>query len=51
MLRPGWLRTPEGPVNNLAEYLKIITPLLKPTDGASGFCDSFPELEDDLKNI
>ena len=28
MLRPGWLRTPEGPVNTLAEYNRIVKPLL-----------------------
>ena len=28
MLRPGWLRTPEGPVNTLAEYNRIIKPFL-----------------------
>ena len=28
MVRPGWLRTPEGPVNTLAEYNRIVKPLL-----------------------
>ena len=28
MLRPGWLRTPEGPVNTLADYNRIVKPFL-----------------------
>lgn len=46
MLRPGWLRTPEGPVNNLADYLRIMKPLLKPHEGATGIPESWPALED-----
>ena len=46
MLRPGWLRTPEGPVNNLADYLRIMQPLLKPHEGATGIPESWPALDD-----
>ena len=46
MLRPGWLRTPEGPVNNLANYLRIMKPLLKPHEGATCIPESWPALED-----
>ena len=28
MLRPGWLRTPEGPVDTLADYNRIVRPFL-----------------------
>ena len=45
MLRPGWIRTPEGPVNNFADYLKIVRPLLKPHEGATGLHEGIPELE------
>ena len=44
MLRPGWVRTPEGPVNTYAEFLKNIKSVLNPTEGAIGFCEGFPEL-------
>ena len=39
MLRPGWLRTQEGPVNTLAEYNKIVKPLLHSSPAQSS-CNS-----------
>ena len=42
MLRPGWLRTPEGPVNNFADYLRIVKPLLQPHVGATSILDALP---------
>ena len=44
MMRPGWIRTPEGPVNTYAEFLKNIKSVLNPSEGAIGFCEGFPEL-------
>ena len=45
MLRPGWIRTPEGPVNNLADYLRIVKPLLKPHEDIAGLHENIPALE------
>ena len=45
MLRPGWMRTPEGPVNNLADYLRIVRPLLKPHEDIADLHGSIPALE------
>ena len=45
MLRPGWIITPEGPVNNLADYLRIVRPLLKPHEGIADLHGSIPALE------
>ena len=46
MLRPGWIKTPEGPVNNYSDFLRAVKPVLSPTDGATGLCTGFPELGD-----
>ena len=46
MLRPGWMRTPEGPVNNYSDFLRIVKPMLNHVDGATGLCTGFPELDD-----
>ena len=46
MLRPGWMRTPEGPVNNYSDFLKSLKPMMNPTDGATGLCSGFPELDE-----
>ena len=45
MLRPGWIRTPEGPVNNLADYLKIVNPLLQPHEDMSGLHGELSRLD------
>ena len=46
MLRPGWIKTPEGPVNNYSDFLRAVKPMLSHTDGATGLCAGFPELDD-----
>ena len=45
MLRPWWIRTLEGPVNNLADYLRIVRPLLKPHEDIADLHGSIPALE------
>ena len=46
ILRPGWIKTPEGPVNNYSDFLRAVKPVLNLTDGATGLCTGFPELGD-----